>query len=526
MLKESGLYAAARQSYERAAALRPADPEPHVQLAILAKVLGRFVEAAALYQRSLSLGYSDPAFIRAEIEFLRRSGPPPKRSGDDQDVIIYLSSASSPVSESDPGKLKQFLGAPNYSYGYSLRGYHTALTRAGLNCQLIRNPEYRPDVRNTSAAKAIHIGFYPPDGQRFLKGAYNIACIAWEFERLRSKAEANSYHAFADAATMLSQAQEVWVVSEYGAEAVRRSSGIERVRAVASPVPCTRQTGRAARPILEDLQSNAIRLDRLTWVPLAIFPTLQDSLSGAAEGRRASLLNWLIDVNEEQPPVIFLSVFNVHDFRKQMKPVLEAFARYTHENPNAYLLLKVSCIDSDRLDINRMMLMDQVSDAGEMTPPLVSDRVLMTTDALSRDEMNTLFDIASYYVCTSHGEGQNLPLIEAMGAGVVPVSVDHTAMAEYIDQTNAFVIPSQLAPFTPRLADRYGMYGVNTYYVDGRSVYQTIARAMAQSDSDYAAMSDAAVTCVIQRFGPDVLLSAVRQYVASMAAPLSGTTQP
>lgn len=509
MMKECGLFAKARDCYEQAATLLPSDPEPLVQLAILSKIQGDFANAAALYKRCLTFGYANSEFIRSELDFLRRSGPTSSQALEDDEVIFYLSSIFMPVPENDSSKLKKYLGAANYSYGYIMRGYQAALEGAGYKCRVISNPEYQPDIRARSGGKAVHIGFYPPDGPRFLKGAYNITCIAWEFERLRSRAEAKSYHAFSDAVSMLSRAQEVWAISEFGAEAVRRS-GIELARAVPTPVTAGRNTGRPSRPKALNLQKTALRLDRIGWVPLAVSPAMQSTLSSVAESRKTSLFSWLIEADEEKPPVIFLCVFNVHDYRKQIKPLIEAFVRFSRENSNAYLLLKISCIDSDKLDINTVLFMEQIADPGEMTPPLVSDRILMTTDALSRDEMNTLNEVASYYVCTSHAEGQNLPLIETMGWGVVPLSVDHTAMRDYISEQNAIVIPSQLHALTPRLTTRYGMYGISTHYVEARSVYNALTEAMAQSDSQYAAMSNAAVATVVNSFGPTSFLMALQ----------------
>jgi len=518
VLKETGLFAQARRSYERARVLRPEDPEPQLQLAILSKIQGNFDAAEADFEEVGRLGYQPRSFIEGELAFLRRtrSAPPTRASVAAAGTRIYLSSVFLPVPEADPGHLKLFLGGTHYSYAYIMKGYHEALKRAGYECQVVRNPEYVPDIRARSPAHTnLHIGFYPPDGPRYLKGAYNIMCIAWEFERLKTRAEASSYHAFADPVTMLSRAQETWAISCYGAEAARRS-GVPNVSAVPTPVPAAREAGRAARPNLAELQRLALRIDRVTWVPLAVWPAMQPTLSQQSLARRGPLLNTLLEVEEEQAPVLFLCVFNVHDFRKQMKPVIEAFVRFAQVHPDAYLLLKVSAIDSDIGDVNSMLYAEQIVDAGEMTAPLVSDRILLTTDALSRDEMNWLYDAAAFYVCTSHGEGQNLPLIEAMGRGVVPVSVDHTAMRDYISPANAIVVPSRSGPLTPRLTLRYGLYGVDTYYVGAADVFAALGRARDLPGDAYEALSGAAVAAVAERFGPESLTAAVNRAIANI----------
>ena len=108
-----------------------------------------------------------------------------------------------------------------------------------------------------------------------------------------------------------------------------------------------------------------------------------------------------------------------------------------------------------------------------MTPPLICERVLLTTDALSRAEMDCLYEAAAFYVCTSNAEGQNLPLIEAMGHGVVPVSVNHTAMRDYVTPENAIVIPSRSGPFTMRLTLRYGLYGLKHHIMSRRRTFSS-----------------------------------------------------
>ena len=510
VLQKLGCFLEARDSFKRASSLSPTDLAPVLQSAVLSKTCGDFLGALKLYTHCLSLEGANANEIQAEINLLRRNlYSHTKIKGEES--VLYLSCVSASIPDDNPQQLKSYLGASNYSYGYVMRGYQRTLEKLGFTCRVIQNPEYMPDMRSRSARQAVHIGFYPPDAPRFLKGTYNIICIAWEFERLRSRAEVESYHAFSDAASMLGRADEVWAISEFGAEAVRRA-GIPIVHAVSTPVSARSSYGRIARPpVSKILDLVASRLDRVQWVPLAIVPARQSRSSQHAENQKAPLLNRFIEADEDSAPILFLCVFNVHDFRKQIKPLVEAFVRLAQDHSNAYLLLKVSCIDSDKLDINTMMLMEQISDPGEMTAPLVSKRVLMTTDALSRDEMNALNDIAAYYVCTSHAEGQNLPLIEAMGSGVVPISVDHTAMRDYISTDNAIVIPSKLLPLTPRLTIRYGIYGVSSYYVSPQAVYLALSTALLQSEENYASMSTAAVDHVAQHFGGASLKTAIEQ---------------
>ena len=62
-----------------------------------------------------------------------------------------------------------------------------------------------------------------------------------------------------------------------------------------------------------------------------------------------------------------------------------------------------------------------------------SDRIAFFNAFLSEAQMTALYSLADFYLCTSVAEGQNLPLLEAMAHGTVPVTTANTAMLDYID---------------------------------------------------------------------------------------------
>jgi glycosyltransferase involved in cell wall biosynthesis len=66
--------------------------------------------------------------------------------------------------------------------------------------------------------------------------------------------------------------------------------------------------------------------------------------------------------------------------------------------------------------------------------------VIFLADFLSDRQMAALYSIADFYLSTSHCEGFNAPLLEAMSYGTFPVSTRNTAMLDYIDEGNAIVI--------------------------------------------------------------------------------------
>ncbi|WP_197277026.1 glycosyltransferase [Sphingomonas profundi] len=426
-------------------------------------------------------------------------------------IHVHLSTREARLDETDRGGLARRIGTGDYSYAFAMRGFIEGLARIGVPHTILPDPAGIADIRDRSpAACNIHLAFYPPEQLRLLKGAFNIACAAWEFDRLRLPAETLDPHAFADQATMLALPDMIWAPSAHGAGAIAASVATP-VRTVPSPVSATLRAG-GGLPTAERIAAIAARLAAISWQPLAIFPRLQGEMNHTADLHRHALADILAHAGTATP-TIFVTVLNVHDYRKQIRPMLQGFAEFSRSRPDALLLVKSSTPARGVQPINSFLLAEQIFDVGELSRPLVSDRVWITDDVLTRTEMDDLYDVAGFYVCTSHAEGQNLPLLEAMGRGVVPVSVDHTAMADYVRPDNAVPIRSHRRPFDKRLSRRYGMFGLETHFVDPADVRAALAAAMALPPGDYAARAAAANATVRDLYGEAALLRALREAI-------------
>ena len=393
MLKELGLFAAAGKSYSKALELAPSDPEIHLQIGFLAKLQGDFVAASSCLQLALANGYKDPELINRELHALRHVVRPSQtfsgRSGGRAPYRLLLSSiVDLPVTEGS-SELRRDLGAAHYSYAFSMKGYVSALETLGEDYGVLQSPEYISNaVERFGGSVNLHIGFYPPEHVRLLKGAYNILSLAWEFERLKLPSELTSYQAFADPVKAMARVDEIWSVCSYTTEVLQRH-GLSNVKTVPSPVAVTKRRPRNGRPSWHDLDGNAGRMKHIRWIPLAIgTPVIQGTLNQQAYQRQRSLGDILAVGACEDPPIIFLSVFNVHDYRKQIRPMIEAFLQINARIRNCYLLLKVSANGQSNEVINGIMLKEQLSDPGSLAPSFVSDRIWMTCDVLSREEMN------------------------------------------------------------------------------------------------------------------------------------------
>ncbi len=91
-------------------------------------------------------------------------------------------------------------------------------------------------------------------------------------------------------------------------------------------------------------------------------------------------------------------------------------------------------------------------------------------------------------------------------------------MADYIRPDNAVPVRSHRRPFDRRLARRYGMFGLETEFVDPGDVADALADALALSQTAYADRSAAASSTVRAQYGPAPLLAALREEIAAARA--------
>jgi len=130
--------------------------------------------------------------------------------------------------------------------------------------------------------------------------------------------------------------------------------------------------------------------------------------------------------------VTFTYVFNPVDGRKRWEEALTAFVWAHRENSKAALILKLIHKDQEKA---LGLVRDFVKQLGD-----INCRVVVICGFLSDSNYQQLIKGSNFVVNTSCGEGQCLPLIEFMSAGVPAVSPRHTAMSDYINDENSFVV--------------------------------------------------------------------------------------
>ncbi len=201
-----------------------------------------------------------------------------------------------------------------------------------------------------------------------------------------------------------------------------------------------------------------------------------------------------IDIYTDKKPnalklegVVYTSIFNPLDGRKNWRDMISAFVWAHKDNKDATLVLK-----TPNLDVH------------DFIDPLISFlkaflpfdcRIVVLKAYLKDGQYESLLEGTSYYVNTSFGEGQCLPLMEYLSAGVPAIAPDSTALADYINPEMAFVVPSHAEPSTwqhdPRLS-----YRALRYRVDWLKLVEAFKRSYEvahQDPSEWRRMGQAAM---------------------------------
>ncbi len=136
--------------------------------------------------------------------------------------------------------------------------------------------------------------------------------------------------------------------------------------------------------------------------------------------------------------VVYTSVFNPDDGRKNWNDMLTGFLFALKDCPDATLIFKliVRRPESAEAVIRRYIGCDIPHQC----------KVGFVVDFLSEDKMLQLAQASTYYLQTTRAEGNCLPLMNFLAAGRPGISPNHSAMSDYFDDEVGFVIESHPEP--------------------------------------------------------------------------------
>ncbi|EIU7147862.1 glycosyltransferase [Pseudomonas aeruginosa] len=349
------------------------------------------------------------------------------------------------------------LGRPEYSYYFVLKAYRPILESLGQVHLVQSTDEVDPLYRqlHEQGEDCLFLSFTPPH-----KAARGLQCpmlcvVAWEFETIPDVAWDGD--PAQDWSQVLAGHGAAITLSEQTARAVRRVLG-EDFPVLALPTPiwedfaAIRQQGER-NPVKsgETLQLKGCVIDsRLLGLSAdgLIAPIMEETEDEIlevlpetpAEPEHPPAL--LPDVDQHQQVVVdgvvYVSVFNPLDGRKNWHHLITAFCWAFRDTSDATLVLKMTQSDLTTYHVELLTLLSQLS-------PFAC-RVIALHGYLDAAEYARLYGAASYYVNASRCEGLCLPLMEFMSCGTPAIAPDHSAMADYMDAQVGFVVRSSQEP--------------------------------------------------------------------------------
>ena len=132
--------------------------------------------------------------------------------------------------------------------------------------------------------------------------------------------------------------------------------------------------------------------------------------------------------------ILYTTILNPNDARKNWEDIVTAFVYAFRDKPHVTLLIKITNHDLT------MFFRDIFTFFMELHP--FECRLIFVHGYLDWQEYEQLIAQSHFIVNASRGEGQCLPLMEFMSAGVPAIAPRNTAMIDYVDESNAFVVSS------------------------------------------------------------------------------------
>lgn len=258
---------------------------------------------------------------------------------------------------------------------------------------------------------------------------------------------------------------------------------LDKGQSLPIPVPRAHFLGQWYREGIRDLLSDAAHERLARW-----WPAIADSAAPAApEPEPRQWPDTTTQVETQVDGVVYVTVFNPRDGRKNWHQLITAFCWALREKSDATLVLKITQSDLSSYYDELMTLLAQLS-------PFAC-RVVVMHGYLDDPQYARLYAAASYYVNASRCEGLCLPLMEFMASGKPVIAPDHTAMEDYIDEGVAFVVRSS-EELTIWPQDTRILYRTLRYRPDWGSLitaYENSYRLAKEQPLEYQRMSRTAV---------------------------------
>jgi glycosyltransferase involved in cell wall biosynthesis len=338
------------------------------------------------------------------------------------------------------GAISTQLGGQHYSYRFIEEKFGKMLARHGLRHVRVGTPEA---IKHPIALSqlcndrdVIHIAFRSTENFRPIPGTWNICNFAWEFPVL-SSGNLGHESPTQNQVRMLAMADEIWVCSRY-AQRVLGEYGLENV--VYMPIPI--EMARGDRPLRLKRDVAIHQLRSVAAIPLDLSSGVGSSPMMEINYHSMGVLADYLPDDVFPQNRVFLLVCNPNDLRKNLLNVIDGFL--LEAGPHDLLVVKLLVPNVDEFLLKA--LFDNLAPRFNGPVCWSSSKVVFVSEYISDSTLAALYSVSDFYLSASHTEGYNLPLVEAMAHGTVPISNASTAMADYITTHNAIVIPDAAYP--------------------------------------------------------------------------------
>ncbi|MFZ1833784.1 MAG: methyltransferase domain-containing protein, partial [Pseudomonadales bacterium] len=318
------------------------------------------------------------------------------------------------------------LGKEDYSYYFVLRSYVPVLQALGTVVEL-RDPHTEADVWHSQCAArgeyCVLLAFSPPHRIPMGLRCPVVPVFAWEYDSIPD--ESWRHDRETDWSRILALHGRAITHSEFAVSSVRGS-----IRAdfpiVSIPAPVwDRYTCAAARDPLQE--PGAAR-------KLVVQGAVLDSRVDDLRADDAELLRACAPREQELTldGVVYTAIFCPMDGRKNWEDLVTAFCWAFRDKADCTLVLKLVHHDREEAIAEVLLAMRRL--------PRCLARILVVHAFLDDEQYGQLVRGSDFIVNSSLGEGQCLPLMEFMSAGVPAIAPGHTAMLDYLDDTCGFVV--------------------------------------------------------------------------------------
>lgn len=419
-------------------------------------------------------------------------------------IIVY--------SKTTDDNIQSRLGFPEYSYYFVLKEFLPVLHQLGIVIR-VRDPAREVDPIYHSAVRhgesCVFLSFTPPHQTELDLDCPTIPVFAWEFDTIPQETWLGDRRA--DWRHVLRRVGRAITHSNFAVDTVRKAVGPNYPIA---PIPA---------PVWDKYAAMAQQLRlRCDWgsidfqVDGLVIDTRNIDIFEYSPQRIPLPRNgpWPHEVKDApvsfQIPaggIVYTSVFNPYDGRKNWFDLLSGFCWALRDKEDATLIMKVTHYDP------RPVIGIMIENLYKLTP--YKCRVLLVHGYFDDDSYDRLVAATTYVVNASHGEGQCLPLMEFMSCGKPAIAPANTSMADYVDDTNAFVVKSSIEPsfwpHDPRLAYRTFRHRIN---------FETLVEAFAESyrvakeaPQRYARMSERATAALEGHCSEEVVVEKLRAFL-------------